>query len=276
MSSSNTSTTSRALLLRLKKDLVNLQDGTYTGILAVPSEDNTQHWDIYLEGPADTCYEKGIFHLEMIFPDDYPQNPPSLRFLSQFWHPNVFPDGKVCISILHPSEQDPTNPLELLEEKWRPIHNVGSILLSVQSMLSDPNVDSIANVDPYAQWRDDRDGFNRKAEELSTKAFSEVPPNIKKDFYNAGEGPKKIKFEELDIHTTDLQNSGGFDWTIPENYEEDDDWGDADPKAGEEAWGEVAPSQSSSSVESHEIQKSSSFSTLSQQTTSRKRDQHPT
>jgi ubiquitin-conjugating enzyme E2 G1 len=36
----------------------------------------------------------------------------------------VYPDGKVCISILHPPEADPMNPQELLSEKWRPIISV--------------------------------------------------------------------------------------------------------------------------------------------------------
>ena len=52
-------------------------------------------------GPPDTPYEGGFFQAEMTFPKDYPNLPPTLQFTSEFWHPNVYPDGKVCISILH-------------------------------------------------------------------------------------------------------------------------------------------------------------------------------
>ena len=45
--------------------------------------------------------EGGFFRAKMVFPKDYPNNPPSVRFVSEMWHPNVYADGKVCISILH-------------------------------------------------------------------------------------------------------------------------------------------------------------------------------
>ena len=37
----------------------------------------------------------------MTFPDDYPNNPPKMIFKTPMWHPNIYPDGNVCISILH-------------------------------------------------------------------------------------------------------------------------------------------------------------------------------
>ena len=70
------------------------------------------------------------------------------------WHPNskafftsVYPDGKVCISILHPPGEDKFNEFESADERWRPILGVDAILLSVISMLNDCNLESIANID---------------------------------------------------------------------------------------------------------------------------------
>ena len=74
---------------------VNLQD-----------ESDLYTWDVWIEGPPSSPYEGGIFKAVMTFPKDYPYSPPSLSFKSEFWHPNVYADGKVCISILHP----PGNP----------------------------------------------------------------------------------------------------------------------------------------------------------------------
>ncbi|KDD73654.1 hypothetical protein H632_c1960p1 [Helicosporidium sp. ATCC 50920] len=78
------------------------------------------------------------------------------------WHPNVFPDGRVCISILHAPGFDPLNPQESAAEKWSPVHTVESIVLSIISMLSSPNDESPANIDAAKDWRENRSEFKRK------------------------------------------------------------------------------------------------------------------
>jgi len=70
-----------------------------------------------------------------------------MTFLSKMWHPNIYPDGKVCISILHAPGTDSMNSMEKAEERWRPILGVEAVLMSVISMLNDPNIDSPANLD---------------------------------------------------------------------------------------------------------------------------------
>jgi len=60
-------------------------------------DDNIYKWRVYIAGPGDTCYHGGIFQAELDFPMDYPFSPPTMKFISEFWHPNVYPDGKVCI-----------------------------------------------------------------------------------------------------------------------------------------------------------------------------------
>ena len=69
-----------------------------------------------------------------------------MTFKSKMWHPNIYEDGKVCISILHPPGEDAMS-MESSEERWRPILGAESILISVISMLNDPNIDSPANID---------------------------------------------------------------------------------------------------------------------------------
>lgn len=82
----------------------------------------------------------------MTFPKDYPLSPPQMRFTSRIYHPNVYPDGRVCISILHPPGEDP-NMYESSSERWSPVQSVEKILLSVVSMLAEPNDESGANID---------------------------------------------------------------------------------------------------------------------------------
>lgn len=87
--------------------------------------------------------------------------PPKMSFTSDIWHPNVYKNGDVCISILHDPGEDKYGD-EKPEERWSPIHTVGTIALSVISMLSDPNDSSPANVDAAKEWREDPAAFTKR------------------------------------------------------------------------------------------------------------------
>ena len=71
----------------------------------------------------------------------------------------VYPDGRVCISILHPPGDDPTG-YESSSERWSPVQSIEKILISVVSMLAEPNDESPANVDAAKMYREDRSKFN--------------------------------------------------------------------------------------------------------------------
>ncbi|KAM7456827.1 hypothetical protein BLSTO_02420 [Blastocystis sp. subtype 1] len=126
-----------------------------------------------MEGPADTPYEGGIFKAELVFPCDFPNKPPTMRFISPMWHPNIFMNGCVCISILHPAGFDATNVQEREDEKWRPIISVEAILLSIQNMLSDPNENSPANIDAARQWKSDKKAFRKRVRQTVTLSLQE-------------------------------------------------------------------------------------------------------
>ena len=76
--------------------------------------------------------------------------------------PSVYPTGKVCISILHPPGVDAQNAQETADERWRPILGVESVLVSVISMLGDPNPDSPANIDAGKMYREDPAAYKRR------------------------------------------------------------------------------------------------------------------
>jgi ubiquitin-conjugating enzyme E2 G1 len=82
---------------------------------------------------------------------------------------SVYPDGRVCISILHPPGDDP-NGYELASERWTPVHTVESIVLSIISMLSSPNDESPANIEAAKDWRDKRDEFKKKVRRAVRKS----------------------------------------------------------------------------------------------------------
>nr|XP_020667803.1 ubiquitin-conjugating enzyme E2 G1 isoform X1 [Pogona vitticeps] len=134
-----------ALLLR--RQLAELNKNPVEGFSAGLIDDNDLYrWEVLIIGPPDTLYEGGVFKAHLTFPKDYPLRPPKMKFITEIWHPNVDKNGDVCISILHEPGEDKYG-YEKPEERWLPIHTVETIMISVISMLADPNGDSPANVD---------------------------------------------------------------------------------------------------------------------------------
>lgn len=81
-----------------------------------------------------------------------------------FARQTVYPTGLVCISILHPPGDDPLH-YESASERWSPIQSVEKILISVMSMLAEPNDESPANVEAAVMWRERRGEFERRVRE---------------------------------------------------------------------------------------------------------------
>lgn len=156
----------------IKKDPV---EGLF---VEIPDESNMLIWDIWMEGPPDSPFEKGIFQLRMEFPMEFPMLPPTLRFLSEFWHPNVYLDGSVCISILHPPTQDEMSG-EFIEERWLPTRSISSIMISIMSMLNDPNINSPANLTASVQFRDERENYKLACQKIVKQSLLKVPSHVK-------------------------------------------------------------------------------------------------
>ncbi|XP_023794869.1 ubiquitin-conjugating enzyme E2 G1 isoform X3 [Cyanistes caeruleus] len=121
----------------------NPVEGFSAGLI---DDNDLYRWEVLIIGPPDTLYEGGVFKAHLTFPKDYPLRPPKMKFITEIWHPNVDKNGDVCISILHEPGEDKYG-YEKPEERWLPIHTVETIMISVISMLADPNGDSPANVD---------------------------------------------------------------------------------------------------------------------------------
>ncbi|KAI1802945.1 ubiquitin-conjugating enzyme/RWD-like protein [Daldinia bambusicola] len=113
----------------------------------------------------------------MTFTEEYPYQPPTFRFLVPIYHPNVYPDGKLCISILHTPGEDLMSG-EQASERWSPLQGVESVLRSVLLLLDDPEINSPANVDASVTYRDDRATYNKKAREIVEKSKSDIPSDF--------------------------------------------------------------------------------------------------
>jgi ubiquitin-conjugating enzyme E2 G2 len=151
------STALKRLMTEYKELTVNPPDGIQAGPL---DESNYFEWESFIQGPESTPYEHGVFTAILKFPKDYPLSPPVMKFTNEMYHPNIYPDGTVCISILHAPGNDP-NGYEHASERWSPVQSVEKILLSVVSMLAEPNTESPASVEAAKMYRLDRPQFDK-------------------------------------------------------------------------------------------------------------------
>lgn len=145
----------------LQKQLREIQSDPSSRFSAGLVGNDIFKWRVTLMGPEGTPYESGAFPALLEFPQDYPQSPPKMKFLCPMYHPNIRETGEVCISILHPPGPDEFE-YESSSERWLPIHTVESILISVISMLSDPNCESPENLDAAKTFRSNKQEFIRK------------------------------------------------------------------------------------------------------------------
>jgi ubiquitin-conjugating enzyme E2 A len=147
----------KVAMLRLMSDMKQMQADPPSGCSASPvSDDNLFVWNATIIGPDESPWEGGIYTLRLQFPDQYPDKPPRARFITEMFHPNIFPDGTLC--------------LDIIQDKWKPIYTVSTILTSIQSLLCDPNNDSPANVDAAKMLKTAPKDYKKRVRRLAQKS----------------------------------------------------------------------------------------------------------
>ena len=138
---------------RLQKELREFEADAPDGMSAGPkSADNFASWSAIIPGPPDSPYEGGIFSLELDYPmDSYPFKPPKATFVTKIFHPNVSEKGEVC--------------LDILKEKWTPALTIGKVLLTISSLMEDPNPDNPLNQEAGSLLSKDPQEFRKVASE---------------------------------------------------------------------------------------------------------------
>lgn len=136
---------------RLVNDLKRIELEDSHGIFASPLKENILYWEAVIFGPDDTNWEGGCFKLVLEFSEEYPTKPPSVKFLTNMYHPNIYSDGKICLDIL-------TN-------QWSPIYDVLSVLTSIQSLLTDPNPNSPANAEAARLYTENIQEYYKRVKE---------------------------------------------------------------------------------------------------------------
>ena len=113
-------------LRRIQKELIDLGRDPPANCSAGPTNEADQfHWQATIMGPEDSPYHQGVFFLDIQFPADYPFKPPKVAFTTKVYHMNVNNNGAIC--------------LDILKDQWSPALTIPKILLSISSLLTDPN-----------------------------------------------------------------------------------------------------------------------------------------
>lgn len=149
--------------VRIQKEYEALIKNPIENVIFEMSESNINEWTFVIFGPNDSVYKDGVYNGKLIIPKEYPHRPPEVKFISKLFHPNVYDDGKLCMSILHEGI-DPTG-YEKEEERWRPLNNIRTIFISIVSLLYDPNPDSPANIDAGVMWRKDQEAYKQRVKD---------------------------------------------------------------------------------------------------------------
>ena len=96
-----------------------------------------------------------MFQLEIFLPQTYPVEPPKVRFVTKLYHPNIDKIGRICISIL--------------KSEWSPALTIAKVLLSIQSLLSDPNPEDPLDTAVADHWIKDKADAEKTAREWTKK-----------------------------------------------------------------------------------------------------------
>ena len=112
-------------LKRINKELQDLTRDPPNSCSAGPAGNDLFYWKATIMGPQKSPYEGGVFFLDIHFPADYPFKAPQCHFTTRIYHPNINSKGGIC--------------LDILKDQWSPALTASKVLLSICSLLTDPN-----------------------------------------------------------------------------------------------------------------------------------------
>lgn len=174
---SNLKSTAASLLLRQYRELTDPKKAIPSFHIELEDDSNIFVWNIgVMVLNEDSIYHGGYFKAQMRFPDDFPFSPPQFRFTPAIYHPNVYRDGRLCISILHQSGDPMTDEPDA--ETWSPVQTVESVLISIVSLLEDPNISSPANVDAAVVFRKNPEQYKQRVKMEVERSKQDIPPGF--------------------------------------------------------------------------------------------------
>jgi ubiquitin-conjugating enzyme E2 D len=142
-------------LRRIQREHQDFMKDAPENCSAGPRGDNMYVWDAMILGPTDSPYTGGMFKMEIHFPNDYPFKPPKVTFLTKIYHPNISSAGNIC--------------LDILKDQWSPALTITKVLLSICSLLTDPNPKDPLVPDIANQYMNSRQDYEATAREWTLR-----------------------------------------------------------------------------------------------------------
>ena len=147
---------------RIQKEIKELVDSpqelSKEGITLVPSESNIQNFHGSIIGPVGTPYAGLKYELEIKIGTDYPMKPPYVRFVGpKIYHPNVNASGDIC--------------LDILKTEWAPTLSLAKMMLSICSLLNEPNPSSPLNSVAASDWLYHKSKYQEEVHRLWRESF---------------------------------------------------------------------------------------------------------
>lgn len=140
---------------RIMKELQTMQKEPPPNTSAAPIDENDLYkWQAIIVGPADSPYAGGVFKLSIVFPADYPFKAPRIEFLTKIYHCNIM-NKTLCIDIL--------------KTQWSPALTIDKVLISIVSLLLDPNPKDPLNREAAEKYNNDKKEYDRIAMEWTRK-----------------------------------------------------------------------------------------------------------
>uniref|UniRef100_A0A0D9YCN2 E2 ubiquitin-conjugating enzyme n=1 Tax=Oryza glumipatula TaxID=40148 RepID=A0A0D9YCN2_9ORYZ len=149
---------------RIQKELKDLQKDPPTSCSAGPVGEDMFHWQATIMGPSDSPYAGGVFLVTIHFPPDYPFKPPKVAFRTKVFHPNINSNGSIC--------------LDILKDQWSPALTISKVLLSICSLLTDPNPDDPLVPEIAHMYKTDRHKYENTARTW-TQRFININMNMR-------------------------------------------------------------------------------------------------
>uniref|UniRef100_A0A6C0H043 E2 ubiquitin-conjugating enzyme n=1 Tax=viral metagenome TaxID=1070528 RepID=A0A6C0H043_9ZZZZ len=125
------------------------------GLSASMDENDPTKWQVIFFGPSDSPYEDGIYKLKVNFNGKYPFEPPVCQFITKLYHPNIDSAGRIC--------------LDVLKSNWSPALSIAKLILSIISLLNDPNPNSPLNGEAAQLFLHNKSLYNEKIKEYRKK-----------------------------------------------------------------------------------------------------------
>ncbi|CAI9288989.1 unnamed protein product [Lactuca saligna] len=139
----------------LQRRICRLYEHLLVVIVTCPVAEDMFHWQATIMGPPDSPYAGGVFLVTIHFPPDYPFKPPKVAFRTKVFHPNINSNGSIC--------------LDILKEQWSPALTISKVLLSICSLLTDPNPDDPLVPEIAHMYKTDRNKYETTARSWTQK-----------------------------------------------------------------------------------------------------------